>query len=331
MFLPERLRRLFERAEPSTALVEAEGDLPSSFDLLVDAEGVDAPVPGFESEGRIRETPSGFESSGGFRVEREGPQEWHEVSLVEDGGYFVEGSHLVPARRGVVAFLRSERALRNVVGSMLGTASNRLGDAVTVEVETHEAGRGDDGRAAVEYRTRLVGLGRLSEGEGSDGDGNDEGGGERLRVEDANVTLSRGEELVCFWEFDLRHHGRLFAELLADRRYEAAHVLRAARRGSGFSQNVAWNAGLSDADGELSAEVSYEAEGAERYADALGGRGLEAPSETEFSFELDTRGGTASASFESEGDGYPTVGSDGLEAWFGFLPLPVALLILHLS
>lgn len=329
MFLPERLRRLFEKAEPSTALVEAEGDLPSSFDLLVDAEGLDAPFPGFESEGRIRETPSGFESSGGFRVEREGPQEWHEVSLVDDDGYFVEGSHLVPARRGGVAFLRSERALRSVIGSVLGTASNRLKDAVTVEVETHEAGRGDDGRAAVEYRARLVGLGRLSEGE--DSDGNDEGGGERLRVEDATVTLSRGEELVCFWEFDLRHHGRLFAELLADRGYETAHGLRAARRSSGFSQNVAWNAGLSEADGGLSAEVSYGAEDAERYADALGRRGLKAPSETEFSFELDTHGGTTSASFESEGDGYPTVGSDGLEAWFGFLPLPVALLILHLS
>ena len=108
MLLPERLRRLFERANPSTALVDAKGDIPSSFGILVDAEGVEAPVPGFESEGRVRETPSGFESSGGFRVERQGPQEWHEVNLVEDGGYFVEGSHIVPARRGAVAFLRSE-------------------------------------------------------------------------------------------------------------------------------------------------------------------------------------------------------------------------------
>jgi len=342
------LVRAIEAVEPRSAVVEAEGEPPASFELLVEADGVGAPLPTFESEGEIRETPSRFESSGSFSVGGEARDETHEISLLEGGerlsgegregkkervrgddeteGYVLEGSHVVGGETSLATLLSSADGVRELVVSALGVLSDRLGSVVDAEVVEHTADHGTrDGRDIVdaEYTVLLTGLDRFVKGS----DVGDEG----IRVEEARVSFSRGEGFGCSWEFDVRNHGQLFAGVLDESEMEARglHELREARRESGFACELDWRA-KHTGDG-ISAEARYETENASRYADELRNRGVETPSSTSFAFELDTRGSTTAASFDSETHG-GTASSfgEGLEAWLAFLPTPLAFVYLQL-
>jgi len=320
---PSEIRELVETVRPRSVVVEAEGDLPESFDLFFDAEEADLPGPRFETDGELRETPSGFESTGAVVVERRRPEEVHEVSLVEDGGFAVEGSHLVPVDSRLAAFVESTDAVRNTLSWLLSVVSTAVGTEVEAKVETHEVERrGFEGKTVVdvEYIASLEGLGGVSRTEG----------GRALGVNEATVRVSRGEETTVYWEIDLRNHQRLFADALADRGYAKADKLREARRRSEFTEELDWRS--ENGRRGFSAEVVYGTENAPRYLDELRRRGLETPAHTSFGFELDTRGKTKSGSVEFETDGDVTAGPrERLDAWTGFVPLPVAPLVSYIS
>lgn len=322
------LRRLFDAVKPRSAFVEAEGELPSSFELSAEADGVDAPFPEVETEGHVRETPSRFESSGFLRVDMSATDETHEMRLVEgseaDGEgtdyYLVEGSHVVPTGTAVAALLSSHDGVRELVQTVFGWVSERLRAVLDFKIEDHSSKRDTrDGEKVVytEYVVRLHGLDIFSESG-------------RMRVEEANVTFSRGDGLSFSWEFDVRNHGGFFEKLLDDGGYQDAHALLEARRVSASSELLDWRAVLSNRDAE--AEVSYEADNGSRYAEELAERGFDTPSRTSIAFELDTHGTTTDISFDSETTGETTADLGGrLDAWMVFLPLPVILLLLRLS
>ncbi len=317
------IRELVETVRPQSVVAEAEGELPESLDLFFDAEEAEPPGPLFETDGELRETPSGFESTGAVVVERRRPEEVHEVSLVDDGGYAVEGSHLIPVDSRLSAFVESSDALRNTLSWLLGVVSTGVGVGVDVEVETHDVERrGFEGKTVVdvEYVARLEGLGGVSETEG----------GRALQVEEATVRASRGDETTVYWETDLRNHGRLFSDALTDRGYANADELREARRRSEFVEEIDWR--CENRQRGFSAEVFYETENASRYLDELRRRGLETPADTSFGFELDTRGETKSTTLEFETNGDVTAGPrERLGAWTGFVPLPVAPVVSYIS
>jgi len=299
------LVRAIEAVEPRSAVVEAEGEPTASFELLVEADGVGAPIPTFESEGTLQETPSRFGSSGSFRVGGEARDETHEISLLEGGerlsgegregkkervrgdndkteGYVLEGSHVVGGETSLATLLSSVDGVRQLVVSALGVLSDRLGSVVDTEVVEHTADHGTrDGRDIVdaEYTVLLTGLDRFVESS----------------------------------EMEARE----------------LHELREARRESGFACELGWRA--KHTEKIISAEARYETENASRYADELRNRGVETPSGTSFTFELDTRGSTTAASFDSETHGgTPSSFGEGLEAWLAFLPLPAAFVYLQL-
>ncbi len=339
------LLRAIEAVEPRSAVVEAEGEPPASFELLVEADGVGAPLPTFESEGFVRETPSGFESSGSFSMGGEAEDETHEITLLEGkkrteeeredkrqreietgdrkevDGYLLEGSHIVGDETVLANLLSSADGVRELVASEIGAVSRRLGAAVETEVLTHRTDRGvRDGRRVVdtEYTMRLTGLDRFPAGETGD---------RSLRIEGAHASFSRGDGLDCDWHLDVQNHGSLFTRVLDEPGMEA-YGLHEARRAPGFTCELNWEASHTE-DG-LSAEARYETENASLYADELKDRGVETPSHTSFDFELDTRGSTTAVSFRSETHGdTPSVG-EGLEDWLVFLPTPATFVYLHL-
>ena len=319
------LRGLFEAVQPRSASVEAEGELPSFFELNAEADGIDALFPDFETEGHVRETPSRFESSGFFRVGKESTDETHEVRLAENEsaddeakGYVVEGSHVVPGETAVATLLSSTDGVREIVDMVLGGVSENLRSSLDYGVEEHSAERElRDGEKVVvsEYSVRLRGLDNFS------GDGN-------MRVEKAEVTVSRGDELVCSWDFDVHNYGRFFAGILDDTGYEEADALLDARRDSEFSELLDWRADLSNRDAE--ADVSYEAENGSLYAEELAERGFDTPARTRLSFELDTREEEPSVSFDTEISGDSVAFTERLDVWSPFLPLPVFYVFLRL-
>jgi hypothetical protein len=344
------LMRAIEAVEPRSAVVEAEGEPPASFELLLEADGVGVPLPTFESEGFVRETPSQFESSGSFSVGGEAEDETHEIILREGGkrtqegrvekrtegeiqgqdsegvdGYLLEGSHVVGDETALATLLSSADGVRELVASEVGAVSRRLGAAVDTEVLTHRTDHGTRDRRGVvdaEYTARLTGLDRLSGNIGTEaGDGS-------LRIEGAHASFSRGDGLDCAWNLDVRNHGGLFTRILDEPGVEA-YVLHEARQASGFTCELDWEAEHTERG--LSAEARYETENASMYADELRNRGLETPSHTSFDFELDTRGSKTAVSFDSETHGDTTSSfGEGLEDWLVFLPTPAAFVYLHL-
>ena len=312
------LRMLFEAVQPRSASVEAEGELPYSFELNAEADGIDAPFPDFETEGHVRETPSLFESSGFFRVGKESTDEKHEVCLAENEseddqtkGYTVEGSHVVPGETAVAALLSSANGVRELVDMVLGGVSENMRSSLDYEVKEHSVERElRDGKKVVvsEYSVRLCGLDHFS-------------GDRRMRVEEAEVTVSRGNELVCSWDFDARNHGGFFVGLLDDTGYDETDALLNARRDSDFSELLDWQASLSNRVAE--AEVSYEAENGSLYAEELAERGFDTSERTRLSFELDTVEETTSVSFNTEISGDSAAFTERFDVWSRFLPLPV--------
>lgn len=319
------LRRLFEAIQPRSASVEAEGELSSFFELNAEADGIEAPFPDFETEGRVRETPSRFESSGFFRVGKESTDETHEVRLAENEsaddetkGYVVEGSHVVPGETAIAALLSLTDGVRELVDMVLSGMSENLRSSLDYEVEEHSAEQElRDGEKVVisEYSVRLRGLDNFS------GDGN-------MCVEKAEVTVSRGDELVFTWDFDVHNYGGFFVGLLDDTGYNEADALLSARRDSDFSELLDWRASLSNRDAE--AEVSYEAENGSLYAEELAERGFDTPEHTRLSFELDTREEETSASFDTEISGDSAAFNERLDVWSRFLPLPIVYLFIRL-
>lgn len=339
------LLRVVEAVEPRSAIVEAEGEPPASFELLVEADGVGAPLPTFESEGFVREMPSRFESSGSFSIGGEAEDETHEITLLEGkkrtkeeekkrergiqrgdsegvDGYVLEGSHVVGDETPLATLLSSADGIRELVASEVGAVSRRLCAAVDTEVLTHRTDHSTrDGRKVVdaEYTMRLTGLDRFPAGETGD---------RSLRIEGAHASFSRGDGLDCDWNLDIQNHGSLFTGVLDEPGVEA-YGLHEARRASGFTCELDWEATHTE-DG-LCAEARYETENASMYADELRNRGLETPSHTSFDFELDTRGSKTAVSFDSETHGDTTSSfGEGLEDWLVFLPTPAAFVYLHL-
>jgi hypothetical protein len=149
-----------------------------------------------------------------------------------------------------------------------------------------------------------------------------------MRVEKAEVTVSRGDELVCSWDFDVHNYGRFFAGILDDTGYEEADALLDARRDSEFSELLDWRADLSNRDAE--ADVSYETENGSLYAEELAERGFDTPARTRLSFELDTREEEPSVSFDTEISGDSVAFTERLDVWSPFLPLPVFYVFLRL-
>lgn len=322
------LRRLFDAVQPRSAFVEAEGELPSSFELTAEADGIDAPFPEFETEGHVHETPSRFESSGFLRVDMSATDETHEMRLVGRNGvggdetedYLFEGSHVVPAEKAVAALLSSHEGVRELVRMVLGWVSESLRGVLDFEVEEHSSERERrEGETFVvsEYTVRLRDLDRLSETG-------------RMRVEKAEVTFSRGDELACSWGFDLRNHGGFLRRLLDDGGYQDADTLLKVRRATKFSESLDWRAALSDRDAE--AEVSYEAENGSRYTEELAERGFDTPVPARIAFELDRQETKTGVSFDSETSGDATAEwGERLDAWIVLLPLPVVFVLHRLS
>lgn len=320
------LRRLVEAIQPSSASVQAEGELPSFFELDADADGINAPFPDFETEGRVRETPSRFESSGFLRVGRESMEETHKISVSEDDAdedtrnrYVVEGSHVVPAETAVAALFSSANGVRELVGTLLGWVSERLRSSLDIEVEEHSAEReARDGETVVvsEYLVRLRGL-------------DDHPENRHTRFEKAEVRISRGDELSCLWDFDVHNYGGFLARLLGDIDYDEADTLLKARRASDFSELIDWQASLSNRNAE--ADVSYEADNGSPYAEELAENGFDTPARARLDFELDTNGETNSVSFDTETSDDTTTGmGERLEVWSRFLPLPIVYVFLRL-
>jgi len=324
MLDPRDLRRLFEAVQPRSASLEAEGELPSYFELTAEADGVGAPFPEFETEGHVRETVSRFESSGFLRVDTNATEETHEIRLNEDGDereeYLVEGSHVVPAGTAVATLLSSPNGVCELADTVLGLLSERLRAALDFEVEEHSSETDTrDGREVVrtEYSLRLRGLDALYDGG-------------RVRVEEAEVAFSRGDELAFSWEFDVRNYGGLLRCLLDDEGYDEADALLWARRAAEFSESIDWRASLSDRDAE--AEVSYEAENGPRYTEELSENGFDTPGHARVAFELDTCGTTTKAFFGSElGGDTKADPEERLDSWLVLLPLPVVFFLLRLS
>jgi len=324
MLHPRDLRRIHDAVQPRSALIEAEGEIPASFELHLDARDIDAPLPRFECEGYLRETPSRFESSGELRFDRSGPEELHEIRLVEnitDEGkeYAVEGKHRVPASSTTAAVVSSTESIKKLVSNLLARFSERLGSLVEAEVETHHFNREERVPTAVveaEYTVRLIGLGKFT-------------GARRrhLRVKKAELTVSRGDELTCVWETDLRNHGSLFTDSSTLDGFDA-HAVRTARRRSDFCLSLDWRARSSQDD--ILLEMKYDTENTARYVEELNRRGFEIPARTSFDFELDTRGSTTATSFEYETEGDPEASfRKRFAAWLSFLPLPVPFVLLR--
>ena len=321
MFHPRDLRRLHEAVQPRSARIESEGELPASFELQFEGEGAEIPLPQFESEGHVRETPSSFESSGELGLRKKGPEELHELRLVEhaadeegddtDVEYVLEGRHRTQAS-GTAAVFSSPESVGELFGSALASFSERLGAVVETEVKKHRfdrKGHSPADSADAEYAVRLAGLG-----------GAFEAGEKRLRVEEAELTASRGDELAFGWDFDIQNHGGVSAKYFVEG--FGAHEILAARRVSGFEEHLEWD--LRNTDTGVSLGVEYETENASGYVDELRRRGFETPARTSFDFGLNTRGTTTFGSFDYETDGDPTAGfGERLTAWVGFLPLPL--------
>jgi hypothetical protein len=317
---PSEIKSLLQRYNPDSVLIKAEADLPRSLEFLLEADGVNI-GPTFEAEGWIRESPLAFESSGSVTIGRRNPEETHELSIEErEDGFALRGSHLIPADSRLAAFVVSEEGLDGTLTEGLSSVSPSLGSQLTVDVESHEARRRDDGVVDSEY------VARLSEFRGHASKGNSE----NMSVKEAAVDISRGEETVCSWVFDLQNHRDLFSEILADRGYRRAYELSEQRRESGFGVESRWRA--KNSGGEVSVEINYGADNASVYMDELRQRSIKTPARTSFNVGLNTRGSTTSASIEFETDGNLDARLDErLESWVGFVPLPLAPLVSYIS
>ena len=308
----EELRKLVECVAPRSVRVDAEGDLPESLRVSLEAEGAALGAPFFETEGCIRETPSGLTSSGDVAVEERRTPEHHELRLV-DSPLAVEGSHAVPADSLSASFVETPGTVRATVASLLSSLSSTLGAEAGVGVERHASERAErDGTTVVdsEYVVRI-----------------DAPGNARPEVEEAQLGVSRGDETTVRWRFDVADHGGLFAAALDDRGYDGGGV-RSARRRSGFAQEVDWSA-ENGRDG-ASAELVYGSENAADYTEELERRGIQTPARTSFGFEYGADR-TTSLSFDLETDGNPTASlRDRLDAWTAFVPLPVAPLLSYI-
>ncbi|MDZ7689213.1 MAG: hypothetical protein U5J64_10985 [Halobacteriales archaeon] len=336
MFHPRDLRKLYDAFGKVSAHVEAESKLPSSFEIHADADGTETSLPRFETEGHVHETPSRLESSGELCVERNGPDELHELRLVEsaekdddtareetecemyavenDETYVVEGRHRVPADSTTAVVVSSAESVGSLFDSMLNSFSEYLGEVVETKVEKHRFDRDESvptDFVEAEYAVRLVGLGEIAETKG-----------ENLRVEEAELTVKRGDELRVDWDFDVRNHGTFFAEVFAEE--SGTHDVLTARRRSDFAGRIDWRA--RNRDGFL-LDVEYEAENASRYTEELRRHGFRTPERAEFGFELDTHGTTTSGSFDYEADSGPDTFGERFGAWAVFLPLPVVVLL----
>lgn len=308
---PDELWDAVERLAPRAVHLDAEGNLPFSFELLVDGEsGV---TPFFETSGRVRETSGQLESSGSVTVGRERSEERHEIEVVE--GPMVVGSHTVPAGSDISFLIGSRNAVRETIASLLRSVSPAVVEDLDARVERYDAERvRRDGESVVdsEYAVRLGGL--------------DEGrrDGKHLQVNEATATVSRGTETAARWDIDVRNHVGLFA-----REDTTRDTVREAREKTGFGVKVDWDV-HNRRDG-VSAEVRYTTQNGPEYADELGRRGIEIPPRTAFKIGFDV-GDTTEVSFEFETDGSPTAGlRDRMRRWEGFAPLPVAAFLSYIS
>lgn len=313
---------IFESLIPSEAYSEGTGELPASLELGFEGYPQEESIP-FETEGSIEETPSRYLSSGGLRVESESSYGLHEVRFVEKdgGGYALEGSHLRPVDERVVAFVSSRETLKEYVSSALDTVSERLGAEVSVSVRDHTVRREElEGSTLVnvDYRVSLDGLARLVRTDAGN-----------LTVNEATVSVSRGDETRAIWEFDLRNHAKLATVVLAGRGYEDAETVRDLRRRSDFAERVDWE---TERDETFSGSLSYDTKNAERYYRTLESRGIQAPAETAFEFETDSRGATTTGSFDFETNAHVSAGvGTRLESWTPFLPFPFDSLAFYFS
>lgn len=317
---PSEIKSLLQRANPDSVLLEAEADLPNSLEVLLEADGADVVGPSFETEGWIRESSSGFETSGSVILGRRNREETHELSIEErDRDFALKGSHILPADSHIAALVVSQESLVGTLTSGLTSISPSLGSQLTVDVESHEFQR-HDGELDAEYVARLDGLGKTGS---TDRNGS-------LSVKEATVDVSRGKETACSWGFDLQNHRNLFCEVLADRGYQRAYELSELRRELGFGVESQWSAESSG--GNVSIEVSYDAEKASAYINELLRRNIETPARTSFNVSLNTRRSSTSVSFELETDGDLSAGpGKRLESWVGFVPLPLAPLVSYIS
>ena len=320
MFRPvAELRRFVEDVAPRSVTVDAEGDLPASFDLSVDAEGGVFGGPFFETEGRIRETPAEFESSGNAVVEQRRAADRHELRLLDEP-LAVEGSHVTPVGSDVAVFVGSSDTLRASVEALIGSFSGTVGDAVDATVERHSSDRVERAGTTVvdaDYLVRLDGLGSV----GPTGVG-------APTVKEATVDVSRGDETTARWGFNIGDHDGVFSVALGER-HPVADAVRGARRSTGFAQKFVWE--VENARDGVSVEATYESENASEYLDELRRRGVGTPARTTLDFGYDS-GDTTSLSLDFETDGDPTTGlRDRLDAWTWFVPLPLAPFLRYLS
>lgn len=317
---PSEIKNFLQRANPDSALIEAEADLPSSLEVLLEADGAEVVGPTFETEGWINESSSGFETSGSLVLGRRNRKETHELSLKErDKDFALKGSHVVPADSHIAAFVASQEGLVGTLTAGLTSVSPSLGSRLSVDVESHESRR-RDGVVDTEYVTRLGGL--------REPGSTDRNGG--MSVKEATVDVSRGKETECSWDFDVQNHRSLFCEVLTDRGYQRAYELSELRRELGFGVNSQWS--VESTGQNVSAELSYDAENASAYTEELRRRGIETPARTSFDVCLDSRRRGTSVSFEFKTDGNLSAGlGERLESWVGFVPLPLAPLVSYIS
>lgn len=321
MFRPvAELRRFVEDVAPRSVSVDAYGDLPASFEVSVDAEGAVFGGPFFETEGRIRETPAEFESSGHVVVEQRHAPERHELRLLEEP-LAVEGSHVTSVGSDVAVFVGSSDTLRASVEALIGSFSETVGDAVDANVERHASDRVERAGTTMvdaEYVVRLDGLGSVGPT-----------GIETPTVKEATVDVSRGDETTARWDFDVSDHDGVFSVALGER-HPVADAVREARHRTGFAHELVWTV-KNGRDG-VTVEATYESENASEYLDELRRRGVDTPARTTVGFEYNGRGRKTSFSLDFETDGDPTAGvRDRLDAWTGFVPLPVAPFLRYLS
>ncbi|MFP4174653.1 MAG: hypothetical protein ACLFSW_02600 [Halobacteriales archaeon] len=319
MFRPvAELRRLVEDTAPRSVTVDARGDLPVSFDLSLDAEGGVFGGPFFETEGRIRETPAEFESSGNAVIEQRRATERHELRLLDEP-FAVEGSHVVPVGSDVAVFVRSSDTLRASVEALLGSFYPTVGNSVDARVDRHVSDRVERAGTTVvdaDYLVRLDGLGSIEPTDGG------------LTVEDAEVDVSRGDETTALWGFEVADHDGVFSAALGDHLPETDAV-REARRSTGFTQEFVWE--VENARDGVTVEATYESENASLYIEELRRRGVDTPARTTLDFGYDS-GDTTSLSLDFETEGGPTTGlRNRLDAWTGFVPLPLAPFLRYLS
>lgn len=313
------LRKLVGRVAPRPVTVGVDCDLPSSFEVSIESEEPASAFPFFQTHGSLHETPSGFDSSGKALIERKRKPERHELRLVDEP-LALEGSHSVPVNSDLAALVETSDAVRASLAALLGNFSETVGADVNVELRRHSSQRferADETVVESEYLARLDGLGKSAPSGGAPS------------VEEASVGVSRGDATDADWNLDVSGHDGIFADALGDRRYGKTDHVLAARRRSGFAQDIVWE--VENGRDGVSAEVSYDSENAARYAEELTERGVETPARTNASFEYEG-GATTSLSLDFETDGDPTESvRDRLGSWVGFVPLPVAPFVSYIS